>query len=73
MSDLAGGWFVRAVAIVFGARHTVLTRDPTDLLALLHSFRSRWLTAGSAREPRRPMVAGGVLAARWRWRPAHWR
>jgi hypothetical protein len=35
MSDLAGGWFVRAVAIVFGARHTVLTRDPTDLLALL--------------------------------------
>jgi hypothetical protein len=35
MSDLAGSWFVRAVAIVFGARHTVLTRDPTDLLALL--------------------------------------
>jgi len=35
MSDLAGAWFARAVAIVFGARHTVLTRDPTDLLALL--------------------------------------
>jgi hypothetical protein len=35
MSDLAGSWFVRAVAMVFGARHTVLTRDPTDLLALL--------------------------------------
>ena len=34
MSDWAGGWFVRAVAFVFGAQHTVLTRDPTDLLAL---------------------------------------
>ena len=35
MSDLAGSWFIRAVAILFGAKHTVLTRDPTDLLALL--------------------------------------
>ena len=35
MSDLAGRWFVGAVAILFGAKHTVLTRDPTDLLALL--------------------------------------
>jgi hypothetical protein len=35
MSDLAGGWFVRAIAILFGAKHTVLTRDPTDLFALL--------------------------------------
>jgi len=35
MSDVAGAWFVRAVALVFGAKHTVLTRDPTDLFALL--------------------------------------
>lgn len=35
MSDTAGAWFVRAIALVFGAKHTVLTRDPTDLFALL--------------------------------------
>jgi hypothetical protein len=35
MSDLAGSWYVRAMAIGFGAKQTVLTRDPTDLLALL--------------------------------------
>ena len=72
MSDLAGSWFVRAVAIVFGARHTVLTRDPTDLLALLMVP----LAVAYGRQRARAamtVVAGGVLAARWRWRPAHWR
>jgi hypothetical protein len=58
MSDLAGSWFVRAVAVVFGARHTVLTRDPTDLLALLMVP----LAVAYGRQRARAATTGG----RWR-------
>lgn len=65
MSDVAGAWFVRAVALVFGAKHTVLTRDPTDLLALLFvplavaHGRRRALVASLGARARR---LGGALA-----------
>ncbi len=64
MSDVAGAWFVRAVALVLG-EHTVLTRDPTDLLALVcvpvaivyGRRRARAATIGS-----RSRRLGGALA-----------
>lgn len=64
MSDVAGAWFVRAVGLVFGAP-TVLTRDPTDLLALVcvpaavayGRWRVRTATVGS-----RARRLGGALA-----------
>lgn len=34
MSDVAGDWFRHLLGIVVGAQRIVLTRDPTDLLAL---------------------------------------
>ncbi len=34
MSDLAGAWFSHALAILLPGKRIVLTRDPTDLLAL---------------------------------------
>ena len=34
MSDLAGAWFSHALAILLPGQRIVLTRDPTDLLAL---------------------------------------
>ena len=65
MSDVAGAWFVRAVALVFGATHTVLTRDPTDLFALL--LVPLAVAYGRRRAPVAPIGArsrrvGGALA-----------
>jgi hypothetical protein len=65
MSDAAGAGFVRAVGLVFGAKHTVLTRDPTDLFALLFVplavayGRRRALAASLGARARR---LGGALA-----------
>jgi hypothetical protein len=65
MSDAAGAWFVRAVALVFGVTHTVLTRDPTDLLALLFVplavAYGRWRARAASLDVRARRL-GGALA-----------
>jgi len=73
MSDWAGGWFVRMVALVFGVKHTVLTRDPTDLLALacvpLAVAYGRWRARDARRDVdvdvglRWPRVRGALALA----------
>jgi hypothetical protein len=67
MSDRAGGWFIRMVAMVFGAKHTVLTRDPTDLLALacvpLAVAYGRWCARKVRLDGRWRRVRGAVALA----------
>ncbi len=64
MSDRAGGWFIRMVAIAFGAKQTVLTRDPTDLLALacvpLAVAYGRWRARDAGLDGRWRRVRGAI-------------
>ena len=66
MSDLAGACFRRAMTAILGGGPIVLTRDPTDLLALacapLAVAYGRWHAARRRSAPRRWASAAGALS-----------
>jgi hypothetical protein len=66
MSDVAGAIFRRAMAAILGGGPIVLTRDPTDLLALacvpLAVAYGRWHAARRRAAPRRWASAAGALS-----------